>query len=120
MVADHLNVPFQWAVNDCCTFAGKCVEAVTGDDPMAKVNYTTKTGALRVIKAGGGLAAMVAERLGEEIPPLMAQPGDVGLFIRPDDGLEGLAVNIGDWHCPTHDGLQMLRPEAIQRAWRAC
>lgn len=120
-VADRLNKPFTWGVQDCCMFAADCVEAVTGVDPAADLrgSYADAAGAARVLEFFGGVVSLAVERLGGVVRTELAQPGDVGLTMQ--DGRQTLAVCTGQhWHAPAALGLVALAPEQISRAWRCC
>jgi hypothetical protein len=110
--------PFAWGIQDCCRFPAACVEAVTGVDPMATLEYATEAEARRIIRAGGGLPKMIAARLGKEVLPALAQPGDVGLYLQGKR--HAIAVNVGQWYAPGPDGLVVLDPAVMTRAWRVC
>jgi hypothetical protein len=112
------RVPFAWGAQDCCRFPAACVEAVTGVNPMATLEYADEREALRLIRDGGGLPKMIAARLGPEIAPALAQPGDIGLFMQGDR--ETMAVNVGPWFSTGLDGLVVIQASAIVRAWRVC
>lgn len=120
-VAARANLPFAWGSQDCALFAADCVLACTGEDIATDVRgrYKTDAGAARFIKRLGGLAAIAAARLGPEVAPLMAQPGDVGLL--ENAGNPCLAVWTGAvWHAPAEQGLTPFPIECATRAWRCC
>jgi hypothetical protein len=106
--------PFAWGSHDCCTVAAAVVEACTGVDVMGDVRwqYDTALGAARVVDGLGGMAALLADRLGPEVPLLCAQSGDIGLC---DDGR---VVWFGGsmWHGPGDHGL--VTTDAPARVWR--
>lgn len=113
--------PFQWGVHDCVLFAADCVLAVSGVDPAEpfRGKYDDAAGAARVLHDHGGVEAMAAAALGEEIPPLFGQVGDVGLF--HEDGRPGLAVcGGGHWLAPGALELGPIATDSIVRAWRCC
>ena len=119
LVSRRLDEPFAFGTNDCCVWAADAVEAVTGLDPAADLRgtYHTATGAARVLQAAGGLAALCAQRLGPEVPPSLAQVGDIGLV---DEGPTGaLVVCLGfNWLGPRADGLHPVMTNKVLRAWR--
>lgn len=118
-MAERWSRPFAWGTQDCALFAADCVSACTGVDPAADVRgtYTDALGAARVVSSHGGLAALAADRLGAEVSPGLAQPGDVGLLL--NEGRECLAVCTGTaWHAPGAAGLCALGPDQAMRAWR--
>jgi len=106
--------PFAWGDHDCCTVAAAVVEACTGADVMGDLRgrYSTALGAARLIEAEGGMAAMLAARLGTEVAVSMAQAGDIGL------GADGRLVWFGGagWHGPGELGL--VTTDDPVRVWR--
>jgi hypothetical protein len=111
--------PFAWGSHDCVLFAADCVAACTGVDPAAdkRGTYSDAMSAARVVREHGGMAEIAASCLGEEVAPLMAQPGDVGLLT--NEGRECLGVCTGScWHAPSAHGLAALPVNQVQRAWR--
>lgn len=86
VVADHSRRPFSWGGtdggSDCHMMAMDAVAALTGVDPYAdeRGRYTTRIGALRRFSARGfaWLGDAYAAVL-EEVPPALAQRGDIGL-----------------------------------------
>lgn len=92
------SMPFAWGTNDCCTFAARCVEAVTGEDLAAAYprNYRTAKGALAALKRAGfdDLTQLAAAHC-EEIAPSLASAGDLAA-IRSDATGWALGVVIGE------------------------
>ena len=119
LIRDRASRPFEYGTNDCCLFACDCVEAVTGHDPGADLRgtYTAEQGAQALVERLGGVAAIAADRAGEEIGPLLAQVGDVVLV--QFGGRDTLAVCLGTRAAaPGPTGLVMLPMRCAQRAWR--
>lgn len=117
--AERWARPFAWGSQDCALFAADCVLAVTGADPAADVRgtYSDANGAARVIRERGGLSEIAADRLGAEISPPLAQPGDVGLVM--SGGRQCLAVCSGDaWVAPGLDGLEYVPMNCAVTSWR--
>jgi hypothetical protein len=118
LLRTRIAAPFEWGVNDCCLFAADAVQAITGEDLAADLRgaYGSALEAARVLRDVGGIEAAAA-RAGDEIAPLAATWGDVGL-IRLDDR-ELLAVCTGaNWVAPAAGGLAARSlPEAV-KAWR--
>src|SRR5687768_18469658 len=81
--------PFEWGSRDCSLFAADAVLCITGADPAKSLRgkYKTEKGAARILKRRGGLekvaANLAADNRMEEIPPLLAQRGDVVLIDSP-------------------------------------
>lgn len=118
-IAERWAKPFAWGVQDCCLFVCDCIQAMTGRDPAADVRgYTTEKQAQRIVKRLGGIRAIGASRFGKEIPPLMAQAGDVGMV--ETSGRLSLAICGGShWVAPAGPGLSSLPFDAALAAWRA-
>ncbi|PRD42184.1 hypothetical protein C5748_17110 [Phyllobacterium phragmitis] len=91
-------MPFAWGTNDCCTFAARCVLAVTGKDTTAaySTRYRTAKGALSTLKRAGfdDLTQLAAAHF-EEIAPSLASAGDLAA-IRSDATGWALGVVIGE------------------------
>lgn len=116
ILAARRKVPFAWGTNDCCTFAGDCVLAMTGVDTMPDLRtHRTAAEAAEVLR-GVSIRKLVDERL-TRIDPVMAAVGDIGL-VSTGNG-PGLAVCMGlHWTLPGPAGLVTLPPDAARTAWR--
>jgi hypothetical protein len=81
LVSQRMVAPFAWGVNDCCTFAGDVVHAITGADVLAPDlrAHRTEREALRSLQNHGDIIALTTERLGEPVPPAYATTGDIVL-----------------------------------------
>lgn len=122
--------------HDCSMFACSCIQAITGIDVGAlfRDRYRSEKGAFLVCKrfGGAGLEAAVekvtADNRWEEVPPLMAQRGDV-ILIRGSQAsstgetdvlgivdLNGIEVVYTDEAIPI--GLNRIRIDKSMRAWR--
>jgi hypothetical protein len=85
--------PFAHGEHDCALFVAGAIEAMTGEDPAARLRgrYTTARGGMRVLRREGfeDHVAVVAALL-EDTPPAMAQVGDIAVV----DAAEGPALGI--------------------------
>ena len=81
LVCERLHTPFKWGAHDCCLFSADAVLLQTGEDPAAEIRgtYTDERGAVNLMRAMGGLRGVAHQALGEPIPALLAQVGDVVL-----------------------------------------
>lgn len=91
--------PFAWGTQDCAIgLACGVVLAITGVDlgALYRGKYTTKAGALKVMRASGAadLADFAALHLPEHIHPSRASVGDIGVI--PSDGPFGQALAMID------------------------
>ena len=97
-LAAQSDVPFSFggvSGVDCGSFAGGAVEAMTGENPHAKVagKYKTMAGALRALKRLGhdDHVAYTASLL-TEIEPLYATFGDIAVVDSPEGPALGVVV----------------------------
>lgn len=116
------TVPFAWGrrANDCISFAGQAVHALTGDDVLARCghDWATRRGALRVLAAVGGRAAAADLMLTRLKSPGLAQRGDVGLV--ETEAFRALVVVEGHTLVgPGVSGLVRLPRSAMSLAWSA-
>ena len=95
-LAAQANAPFVMGDMDCGALAGGAIEAMTGENPHAKVagKYKTMTGALRALKRLGhedhvAYAASVLEELKN---PLEAAFGDIAVVNSPDGPALGVVT----------------------------
>ena len=94
-LAAQADAPFAYGSADCGAFAGGAIEAMTGENPHAKVagKYKTMAGALRALKRLGhdDHVAYTASLL-TEIEPLYATFGDIAVVDSPDGPALGVVV----------------------------
>lgn len=90
IIDKYAGLPFDYR-SDCCRFAGECVEANTGKNPIADLTYTTKREAGRLIEKFGSLKAAVTHYLGEPLGKVSPKTGDICL-IDANDGTEAVGV----------------------------
>ena len=110
--------PFHWGTHDCCAFAAKAVEAITGEDVFAPWSaYTDAMSAARLVQSAGGVDAIADRVLGERIGNAFAQRGDVLLL--SVDGRDSLAVCFGGvCAAPGIERLEFLPTGSARCAWR--
>jgi hypothetical protein len=94
MLEDYLHraaaTPWRWGAMDCCFFGGGWVEMATGHDPLDcyRGGYDSALGAMRLIRARGGLEAMISTELARfgharvDVP----EHGDLALVAIPEGG----------------------------------
>jgi len=91
----HRDAPFEWGENDCLLFAGRAIEAVTGDNPAQAVQgtYSTARGATKALWARGfkNVGDALAD-LYPEISPAMAQRGDLAVVTEGEMTAAGVVV----------------------------
>lgn len=98
-LAEAADKPFAYGETggaiDCGAFAGGAVEAMTGENPHAKVagRYKTMKGALRALKRlGHDDHVAYAASLLTEIEPLYATFGDIAVVDSPEGPALGVVV----------------------------
>lgn len=87
---------FAWGDFDCCRFAAETVDAITGEDFLARLSekYHDERTAIAYIKKSKGIRAAVTKFLGEPVEKwAMARRGDVCLI--PTEIGEGLGICTG-------------------------
>lgn len=118
-IAASLHRPFEWHDNDCCSFAARCVQAVTGQDffSLFSGSYTNARQAARVVKANGGLLDIFDKLLGKRLPALTAQRGDILLTNMMSPHGELIAVCAGQFGFAPGP-VQLTK--CPQKVWLAC
>lgn len=128
-VLQAMPAPFVWGQHDCVTFAATGVQVMTGVDLLAALRddagalpWTTPMEAYRVLQPLGGLEAAVRSAGLVEVPPLMAQRGDVVLVRGPrrKGSMRGaVGLCLGERiAAPAHNSLAMSRLGDGVKAWR--
>lgn len=108
---------FEWGTNDCCMFAVRCVEAITGVDHGKKYRgYKTEKGALSRLAKHGGTEGIATACLGEPKNPKLAKRGDV-VSHKNDLGV-ALGVCVGDKIAAISDnGIVLVSMRDAMNAW---
>lgn len=111
------NQPFEWGANDCCMFAVRCVEAITGVDHGKKYRgYKTAVGAAKRLEKHGGVDGIATKCLGEPKSVKLAKRGDV-IMINSGDGY-ALGVCIGSKIAAvSKGGLTFIPMSQALKAW---
>lgn len=113
------HVPFAWGSNDCALFAADAVQAMTGEWLCVELRgYADARGALRRLRAAGGVRGIATHALGPEIPVAFAAVGDV-VAIVDDRRREALGIcNGGTALVASHDGALAVSMRRAVAAWR--
>lgn len=79
IILTHTAQDFAWGTSDC-SFVFDIIRDITGFDPIASIRgYASEAGALRALRAAGYVTTLdLVEKNFVEIPPAMAQRGDIG------------------------------------------
>jgi len=112
--------PHAWGreANDCCSFPIQAVEAMTGRNPCGRLTWTTRSGALRVIKRSGGLEKAI-DRYFVRIAPARAMRGDIAGVADAKFGLHPMIVEGETLVGPDGKGNRRLPRRAMVVAWSA-
>lgn len=119
VVEKHIQIPFAYGVSDCYIVCADVVKAITGEEPYENVrDYTTEAGAAKQLKKHGfeSVEDAWAAKF-EEIPPVMAQRGDVCIFDTPN-GPAGAPVTSSGAFLKTPDDFMFVTPMGAKRAFR--
>jgi len=121
-LAQRRCMPFAWGTHDCCQFARRGAEAITGIDPgtiVAVGDYSDAAGAQAQLEALGGLEAIPQKCGFAEIPVTRAQRGD---WVAGPFGREGkAAIGLCDGEKSAFLAAKELQFKATlecSRAWR--
>ena len=99
LIAEYESVPFEFGSNDCALWAGRVVNAVTGDDVFSEYvgRYKTATGGYRAFKKATGFASHIeyVKSTLELEQNAFAQAGDLG-FVETDEG-QAIVVLLGSF-----------------------
>lgn len=122
ILADEIEAargrPFAWGSHDCCAFAARVVQAMTGVDFLANfAPYHDKAGANALLSGHDGVRDFATACLGNPIPPLKAQRGDI-VVVDTKDG-EALGICNGSHHvCASLRGIEVVPFGEALAAWR--
>lgn len=120
VVAAHQALPAQYGVSDCYLIADDAVEAVTGSTMhgAAARRYKTSSGAAKQLRKRGfkNVQEAFAARFAE-IPVLMAQRGDIGVYDNNGEVSGGVFTSAGFMARGT-DAVVFLPPSAALAAFR--
>lgn len=111
-------MPFAWGTNDCCTFAADCAEALMGNPCAASLRgHSTAKQAYRSLKKHGGVAGIATAALGQPVPILSAQVGDVVLSKAGKRDMLAIC-NGGNCLAPSANGMVSLGMDTATMCWR--
>jgi hypothetical protein len=118
-VQDVMCVRWQWGAADCCTAASDVHLRVFGVDPMAPMRgrYASRGGALRLIRAAGGLESLVdgvVARAGLQ-RVVVDMPGALGVAAMPVGEALLICLRPGVWAGKTPGGYATL--EKVGAKW---
>lgn len=96
-IEKHGKQPIVFGVSDCALLPADCILAITGADPFAAFrDYTTEAGGAKLMLKAGfpDLPSLFASVL-TEVPPALAQRGDVGFVLRNGAYSGGVVTSFG-------------------------
>lgn len=120
VVAKHEALPSDWGISDCFVIPDDAVEALTGAVmyPTAR-GYRTEVGAAKALRRHG--FANVREAFSvrfSEIPPVMAQRGDIGVIERDGASSGGVFTVLG-FMTRAHGGpVEFIPASAVTAAFK--
>lgn len=119
LISDSDHRSFTWGAHDCCLFAADAVMELTGVDFGAELRgtYSTALEAARILKKRGGVCGIASAALGAEIPPMMAQRGDIIMYRSANGEALGVCIGAQFVAAGTHALLRGGMDEALA-AWR--
>ena len=117
-VAQRQCTPFAWGLQDCCQFARRAIEAMTGADPLPDVPvYTTVREAVRILRDLGGIEALPDRAGFAEVRLTLAGRGDL-MSCQTGRHL-ALGICLGRHSAfAGKSGLTYLPTLSCRRAWR--
>lgn len=120
VIAARRDRRFRWRRGaDCVSFAGACIAAQTGRDPLADLpSWRNLAEARAVLKAEGGLEAATDRRLARTAPAL-AQRGDIAGLPDPKFGIRLMVIEGDTLVGPGLRGAERLPRSAMVLAWSA-
>lgn len=95
-IAHRESMPFEWGVNDCCTFAAAWIDLLRGTNVLKTLAigpYSTAGEAVFLLSDRGGVEGVACAFLGEPIHALLAGRGDIVLL--NEGGRKSLGVCVG-------------------------
>jgi hypothetical protein len=118
-IAQRRTQPFAWGQNDCAVFAADCVQALTGVDvaPTGLRLHKTEKQALRALQRHGGLSSIATAALGQPVPAVQANVGDVVLAKAGKRDMLGIC-NGATLFAPSTHGLATLGMSDATLCWR--
>lgn len=118
VVEKHLKLPFEYGKSDCGQFAADAVEAVTGHDLFKDYrNYTTKTGAARVLRKAecNNLGELFSKYL-NETHIAHAMRGDIGVIEYDGQICAGVFTGVG-FACKGENGLVFVNRDQVKQVF---
>tara|TARA_R110000824_G_scaffold28928_3_gene96874 strand:+ start:8732 stop:9157 length:426 start_codon:yes stop_codon:yes gene_type:complete len=118
-----MSEPFCYGKNDCCLFAAKWVELVTGENPAQEFGiYESKKEAFKILTKSGGVRG-ICKKLFKRIHLNDAQRGDLVTYIeKPGRAKFETALGILEGRYGffvTEQGLRPIERSNLQKtAWR--
>lgn len=116
-IASARDNTYEMGTHDCCTFAGGCIEAMTGEDPMEEFRgkYDSVETGNEVLKeiGDGTLYRTLRKKFGPALPGCRGQIGDLAFF----DGNCGIIIGRFGLFI-LDEGLAHIRLSQIQRIFR--
>ena len=108
---------YEMGTHDCCTFAGGCIKAMTGEDPMKEFRgkYDSQESGTKVLRTIGNISLYrtLWRKFGPALPGCRGQVGDLAFF----EGNCGIIIGRFGLFI-MEEGLAHIRISQIQRIFR--
>jgi hypothetical protein len=121
-LSEAAQTPFGWGGHDCCLFPANWVLVKRGVDPARAIrgSYRTQIGALKALKAGGGITTIAERGLCDFAHTDAPIADDVGLIWAETPVGEQLVGAICTGHRWAFLGIHglIVAPARHARAWR--
>lgn len=113
------GVRFAFGHCDCCLFAARIAEAITGIDYSAAFEYADEADAERLIAEAGGLSGLLTSILGDPVGVEALDYGDPCL-VNVGDRFEFVGVWFGDKALSKSETSLVLgiRAEFVRHGWK--
>lgn len=108
--------PFEYGVNDCCTFVFGAIEAITGLDKMLEFRgqYDSAISAAKALREiGFGTLEATVDSKFPVVEIAQAQRGDIAMY----DGSLGVVAGSFAWFV-SDDGLERINRSMWTKTWR--
>lgn len=121
LINEYEHTPFSYGEWDCAIFAGKIVEAVTGDDLYSQFvgKYKTRIGGLRAFRKATGYQSHIdsIKSKYDEVPLSQARLGDIGIIVT-DEGPAVVLIAGAFAIALTENGLGRVSIDKVKTVYR--
>lgn len=96
VISKHQALPSQYGISDCYLIADDAVEAMTGQRMFENIEYSNEIGAAKMLRSHGfeNVEQAFACKF-ENVPPSLAQRGDIGVIDDHGEICGGVFTSVG-------------------------